>query len=121
MCGGREFKAKRLLWQTLDLLHADKPITKVVQGYARGADRLAHSWALSRGIKSTYRRYEITDEMWRRQGRAAGYHRNKRMRDEQLPDIVVAFPGGPGTKMMVNLANEKELLVLTVAYDGTIT
>jgi hypothetical protein len=120
VCGGRDFKARRLLFKTLDLLQADKPITKLVQGFARGADRLAHRWALSRRVKSTGTRYEITGSMWDTQGLQAGYLRNMKMRDNELPDIVLAFEGGPGTQMMVDLAKEHDIITLGVLRDGTI-
>jgi hypothetical protein len=119
VCGGRDFKARRLLHQSLDLVLVDKPITLLVQGAARGADWLAHEWALSRGVRSTGKRYQITNAMWVSQGRKAGYLRNKRMRDEELPDLVIAFEGGPGTQMMIDLAKEKGIPTLKVLPDGT--
>ena len=117
VCGGRGFKARRLLWRSLDLIQADKPISLLVQGYARGADQLAHEWALSRGVPSTGRKYEISQDMWDSQGRAAGYFRNRKMRDQELPDLVIAFEGGPGTQMMIDLARET-IPTLKVSSDG---
>jgi len=41
---------------------------------------------------------------WDKYGKAAGYRRNARMLEHPAPDLVVAFPGGPGTANMVMLA-----------------
>lgn len=92
VCGGRNYIDRSNVYQTLDLLHADKRITLLVQGFALGADQLAHQWALWRNVPSTGRKYQITSRMWSSQGKRAGWIRNKRMRDEERPDLVVAFP-----------------------------
>ncbi len=121
VCGGRGFKARRLLCRSLDLVQADKAITRLVQGFATGADQLAHQWAVERRVKSTGRLYEITRAMWDIQGRQAGYLRNMEMRDKEHPDLVIAFEGGPGTRMMIDLAKEKDIPTLGVLPDGTFT
>ena len=36
------------------------------------------------------------------------------MLDEGKPDLVVAFPGGPVTRMMVKIAREQEFPIQTV-------
>lgn len=118
VCGGREFKARKLLFNVLDYIHNGRPFTKVVQGYARGADRLAHDWAVSREVPNTNRQYEITPAMWEQMGYSAGYLRNKAMRDGEQPDLVVAFPGGNGTDMMVNLAKQADIDYVRVRRDG---
>jgi len=41
---------------------------------------------------------------WDELGKKAGPLRNQRMLDEGKPDLVVAFPGGGGTKDMVRRA-----------------
>ena len=50
----------------------------------------------SAALCSNSRRHEI--------GKRAGPLRNQRMLDEGKPDLVVAFPGGGGTKDMVRRA-----------------
>jgi len=48
-----------------------------------------------------------------RQGRygpynaAAGAIRNEKMAVEGKPDLIIAFPGGPGTKNMIDVARRK--------------
>ena len=59
------------------------------------------------GADSMAGRYESVNQSrnfpaeWRKYGRSAGYRRNQQMLDEGNPDLVVAFPGGPGTQNMV--------------------
>ena len=43
---------------------------------------------------------------WERYGLSAGYRRNRQMLEEGKPDLVVAFPGGKGTNMMVDIARK---------------
>jgi hypothetical protein len=42
--------------------------------------------------------YEVPQGEWDELGKKAGPLRNQRMLDEGKPDLVVAFPGGGGTK-----------------------
>jgi hypothetical protein len=86
--------------RALDVLHARKPITLIIEGGALGADRLAREWAEVSGVS-----VQTFEAEWKRFGRRAGPLRNKRMLDEGRPDGVVAFPGGAGTANMIDLAN----------------
>lgn len=97
--GGRDYRKVTHVWLVLDQLNHYKPITRVVQGGATGADGAARGWATSRGVECT-----TVDADWNAHGRAAGPIRNQRMLDEHEPDVVVAFPGGRGTKDMVTRA-----------------
>ena len=49
---------------------------------------------------------------WALHGKKAGYLRNEKMLRMGKPDLVVAFPGGVGTAMMVDLAKKKGLRVI---------
>lgn len=120
VCGGRNFNDHLLVFRILDEINILEPITLIVQGYARGADRLADEWARKRGVPSTGKQYEVTSEMWRQQGRAAGHIRNHKMRVEQKPDLVLAFPGGPGTEGMCNIADRAGVPVIRVTTKGKI-
>lgn len=51
---------------------------------------------------------------WRRDGKSAGYRRNRRMLSEGRPDLVIAFPGGPGTAHMVEIAEKAGVPVLRI-------
>jgi hypothetical protein len=106
VCGSRTWTDRPRLWQVLDQVvseHSDGEVT-VVEGDARGADRLAGQLARERGW-----RLERYPADWTRQGRAAGFRRNARMLREGRPDLVVAFTVGPlqhsrGTADMVRRA-----------------
>ena len=104
VCGSRNYKDWELLYRVLDGLG----ITHVIEGGARGADRLAREWALSRLIPlSTF------DADWGAHGKAAGGIRNQQMLDEGKPDLVVAFPlaKSSGTWDMVRKAKAANVSV----------
>jgi hypothetical protein len=93
--GGRDFNNERLAFKALDILHKRYKFTCVIDGAASGADLLGYRWAKSRGISTI--RYPAN---WAKFKRAAGPIRNRRMIEEGLPDMGVAFPGGKGTENM---------------------
>ena len=107
--GGRNFAGRALMWSTLDRLHAEHHFTLLIHGDARGADRLAGEWARERGIEVL-----ACPADWKRYGRGAGPKRNRQMLDER-PDLVVAFPGGSGTRHMVLIAEDAGVKVIVVA------
>lgn len=90
--GGRDYDERAFVYETLDKIHANVGITLLIQGGARGADRLALEWAKSRGIP--FLTYEAD---WDTHGKAAGMIRNRQMLKENTDALVVAFPGGNGT------------------------
>lgn len=140
VCGGRDYgripprtpankldeerikaiKERETLFDFLDLIHKKRPITLIVQGYAEGADKMAHEWSVERGVRSTGAKYRITSSMWNKMGKSAGFIRNKNMRDEQLPDLVIAFPGGNGTANMVRIAERAGTDVYVVNEEGIV-
>lgn len=124
VCGGRDYKDKARVVEVLDSLNAETPISMVIQGGATGADALAKSWALSRDTHVA----EVP-ALWHSYGPSAGPIRNKAMlsllgvgdRPEWVlgeplkpRHMVVAFPGGRGTKSMVTLAKDAGLTVMEV-------
>lgn len=108
--GGRDFNDRGLLQSTLDELHDNHCFTLLIHGNARGADRLAGKWAKDRGINVL-----SCSADWERHGRAAGPIRNRRMLREG-PDLVVSFPGGKGTKNMIEVATKAGIDVVEVGY-----
>ena len=93
-----------VLCSSLDALHAQHPITCVIQGEAKGADFLGRVWAKYRGIL-----FESYPADWNTHKRAAGSIRNQQMLDEGAPEYVVAFPGGSGTADMIGRARNANL------------
>jgi hypothetical protein len=73
----------------------------IIQGEASGADSWAKAWAKSVGIE-----VESYPADWKTHGKSAGFIRNSQMLKEGKPDLVVAFPGGNGTKMMCDIAEK---------------
>ena len=106
VCGGRDFNDASMVREILDQVHEDLNISCIIEGGARGADRLAGAWALVSGIDR-----EVYHADWNRYGRRAGYLRNVRMANEGKPDLIVAFPGGKGTAMMESIAKDRSIPV----------
>lgn len=104
-CGGRDYNDNAKVFETLDAIHAEAPVTLVIHGGASGADALAGRWALYRGVH-----VEEHYADWATHGKAAGPIRNAKMLSRN-PDLVVAFPGGRGTAHMVRIAKAKGTLV----------
>lgn len=95
-CGGRTYHDAARIAQELDRF--DPLDTTILTGGAQGADHLAEKIALERGfvVVSHY-------ADWKQYGKRAGPLRNQEMVDTGV-DMVVAFPGGPGTRDMVRRA-----------------
>jgi predicted Rossmann-fold nucleotide-binding protein len=106
VCGGRNFDDKDLVYEALDRISPSVVIT----GGATGADSLAVSWAMRRGVH--YRTYPAE---WGKYGAAAGPMRNQKMFDEEDPDVVIAFPGGRGTADTLRRAYDNGADVIIVS------
>lgn len=115
-CGGRNYDDWQTVYRVLDEIHRERAITKLVHGAARGADQLAGAWANRNGVFVARRPAD-----WNRHGRAAGVMRNQAMLDEFRGRLalVVAFPGGRGTKDMVTRARYAGIRVRDLAEDLT--
>lgn len=92
--GGRDYADRAHVYRILDAVHRKRPITLLLEGGAAGADRLARDWAISRGVE-----FQTFEASWDYGGRS-GKMRNSRMLREGRPALVVAFPGGSGTRDM---------------------
>ena len=51
VCGGRFFTNRAKLFDGLDSIHKESPITLLIHGACKGADMLADEWAVERGIE----------------------------------------------------------------------
>ena len=109
VCGGRDFADYERLDAVLDWLHERHRFTALIQGEARGADRMAGEWADARGVECL--RFPAD---WDKHGRRAGPIRNRQMLVEGRPDLVVAFPGGRGTANMIEQAEKAGVRVIKV-------
>lgn len=110
VCGGRNYVDRDRVFEVLDTYNDAAGIDLIIEGGAKGADRLAAWWADKRGVaKETY------EADWDNQGSFAGPARNKRMLDEGQPDLVIAFPGGKGTADMKKKARRAGVKVIEIA------
>jgi predicted Rossmann-fold nucleotide-binding protein len=98
VCGGREFDDMLTLLAALHRLNFIHGLKLVIHGGARGADTLAGEYARNHGIQEV-----VCPANWNHFGKRAGYERNKAMLLLK-PDMVLACPGGVGTRMMMELA-----------------
>lgn len=110
VCGGRDYRDQARVFAVLDKLHNEAGISCIIQGGAKGADRLASMWADRARVDD-----ELYEADWENQGSFAGPARNKRMLEEGRPDLVVAFPGGRGTADMVRKARRAGVEVVEIA------
>ena len=111
ICGGRNIPASEV-WFILDGgLRAEVPgqITSIIHGAAPGVDRAAGEWAESEDIHVI--EYPAN---WKKHGKAAGPIRNRKMLEEGKPDIVVALPGGRGTRNMKQQAEDAGIPVISL-------
>lgn len=114
--GGRDFKEENVLFDALDwcLMQCearDLHLT-IVQGGARGADRIARRWAeyqdgIVTGVTENAEWDDLShpDAVIRvRNGKKydanAGFRRNQLMIDKYKPDYFISAPGGNGTADM---------------------
>jgi hypothetical protein len=100
VCGDRNWSDREFLYQALDAIHAERPVSQVIEGMARGSDVMAADWAISRGIPVIGFRAQ-----WDLYRKAAGPIRNQQMIDVGRPDAAIAFhdriAASRGTRDMV--------------------
>lgn len=110
--GGRDYTNQDRVKQVLDAAVTRMGLWCIIEGEAPGADALARSWALSRPDVSVIACPADWDG-WEKAGsrNSAGPARNKFMLDILIghdgDKAVIAFPGGNGTKNMIDLGRSK--------------
>lgn len=113
VCGGREYSNQDQFNRAM--AHAKAwfdPYFCIIQGQAKGADYMASFWAFT----NAYPCIQV-QALWSKLGKSAGTIRNTWMLDFGEPDLVIAFPGGPGTANMVKQAKERGIDVWEVPKD----
>jgi len=76
VCGGRDFTDWKAAFRALDAAHAKRPITCIIHGDARGADRSGKAWAIMNEID-----HVPFPAAWDKHGNRAGPIRNQQMLD----------------------------------------
>ena len=95
VCGGRNLQAAE--WRDrLGAILDDLAPRCVIVGGCSGADELAERWAREHAVPLV-----IMPAHWKALGRPAGPLRNGWMLTFLQPDLVLALPGGDGTRNMV--------------------
>jgi hypothetical protein len=115
--GGRNYLERPIVHRGLDLFHGKQLISLVIHGKCSqgGVDLFASEWARLNGIE------ELpfpADKDFARWGARGGSIRNGRMLREGNPDVVLAFPGGNGTRNMVMQSRMAGVRVLLCTSDG---
>jgi hypothetical protein len=99
--GDRNWNDRPTMYTILDGM----PITSIVEGCARGADRMAEEWAALRKIPVQH-----FPAKWDLYGKSAGPRRNAEMLTTK-PDLVIAFhkhiEESRGTRDMIKQAERK--------------
>lgn len=115
VCGGREFADTYMMDSVLTRYYMEAPTINdkvdfmIVNGGARGADKMSTRWAEFRSLPVI----EYPAD-WEKYGRSAGPIRNKQMLDVAKPDLVLAFPGGKGTANMIKQARAAGVPVVEI-------
>jgi len=109
--GGVDFNDHRLIWSTLDKVHAKHPDMVLLHGGSpTGAERIVARWADSR--KVTHIPFKPD---WTRHAKAAPFKRNDQIL-EVLPIGVIVFPG---SGIQENLADKARKLGIPVWRFGS--
>jgi len=101
--GGRDYNNYERVAEELDDIGN---ISLIIHGGARGADSCGARYA---GINNIPVREFPAD--WDKYGKRAGPIRNAQMLREGAPDFAVAFPGGKGTKDMIERCRKANIFV----------
>jgi hypothetical protein len=115
VCGGRVGIPQSAVEAVLDALapSLSKPLT-VIHGAARQTDSYAgdmgsEAWPQGRPLPPSTRALDGgTDD--------APKMRNWRMA-EQRPEVILAFPGGPGTRNMIGIGQSKQIPIWDVELE----
>lgn len=100
--GGLDFNDHRLIWDTLDKVHAKHPDMVLLHGGSpKGAELIAAKWADNRNVPQVAFKPD-----WTKHAKAAPFKRNDQMLDV-LPIGVIVFPG---TGIQDNLADKARKL-----------
>ena len=87
-------------------------ITEVVEGGARGADRLGRKWAIDNTIP-----YITMNADWDKHGKSAGYRRNTEMAEVAEALIAIRANMSKGTTHMINIAKNKGLRIYVIEIE----
>lgn len=105
---------RKLVIDWLDNLRAhlvEPQLLSIAQGGATGVDKFVRDWCISNAVN--FSNYPYLGEF----GKAGGRLRNEVMLKDFQPHLVVAFPGGKGTRHMTLIAKRDRFLVIEVKQE----
>lgn len=97
VCGGRDYTNKQKVYETLDKVLVVFPNLYIINGGARGADKISTSW--SEDMLVNFKEFPAG---WKKHPIAAGPIRNREMLKYGF-NLLIAFSGGRGTADMVKI------------------
>lgn len=98
-CGGRDFTDQNFVNARLDQLREKYGDFAIVHGGARGADTCWDFYGRTKGLPVA-----VVNANWSFYDKKAGPVRNRWMLELFQPNMVVAFPGGAGTRDMISIS-----------------
>ena len=115
IAGGRDFNDYDLLCRIADKILSRQDEIEIVNGTAKGGDKLGERYAEERGYP--IKRFPAD---WGTHGKAAGYLRNEDM--ALYADALIAFwdKQSKGTKHMIDIAEQQGLPTRIINYSVTI-
>lgn len=112
-CGSRNYTDKSKILTVMQALQTQDNDLVIVNGGARGADKLSQEVAELLGLTTS----QFFPD-WEQHGKAAGPIRNKQMLDENEIDLVVAFTDNmeesKGTANMIGQSRKRNIRVIVV-------
>lgn len=127
--GGRDYNNESRVYRVLDAAVKRLGLSYVIHGDATGADELAKLWAIDRGIghrefKADWN--DLTQPGARIRERPdgsrydanAGPRRNQAMIDQGRPDLGIGFPGGKGTRDMLERCRRAGIQPYLIDWEG---
>lgn len=101
------------IYKALNNIHSIYPFEYLIEGNARGVDRIAGHWA--REHKITNIKYPAD---WEKYKKSAGPIRNQQMIDNGHPDFAIKFPGDRGTEDMKGRCINSNVPLIEVYING---
>lgn len=106
IAGSRNFNDYLYLKKRIDKLISNwnKKELLIIEGGARGADKLGRLYAQNNEIE-----YQTFEAEWEKLGKRAGYARNIKMAETATHAVIFWDGVSPGTKHMIKILEEKNV------------
>jgi hypothetical protein len=123
-------RQRKMIFDYLSLLHQVRPISLIIAGEEGGAEKLGVHWARLNGIPCvSIRRVKVEPSTLKKAiaqfvGNASSLkpskesmlERNRRMLNENTPDVVLAFGTGTSTEALVHDARARGIEIIEVDF-----